>query len=41
MTPLHLAAATLMVTIWGAALRARPCGESWQIPSPLRGASRL
>ncbi len=37
MKPLHLAAALLMVTIWGVALRARPCGGMWQIPSPLRG----
>ena len=39
MTPLHFAAALLMVTIWGDALRARPCGESGQIPSVVRGAS--
>lgn len=39
MTPLHLAAALLMVTIWGDALRARPCGCMWQIPSPLRRAA--
>ena len=36
MTPLHLAAALLMVTIWGDALRARPFGGMWQIPSPRR-----
>ena len=36
MTPLHFAAALLMVTIWADALRARPCGESRQIPSLLR-----
>jgi len=39
MTPLHLAAGLLMVTIWGDALRARPCRESEQIPSPMRVAS--
>ncbi|MGZ8272981.1 MAG: hypothetical protein ACXWUM_03635 [Burkholderiaceae bacterium] len=27
MTPIHLAAALVMVTIWGAALRAVPFGE--------------
>ena len=37
MTPLHLAAALLMVTIWGDALRARPCGGTWQIPFLLLG----
>jgi hypothetical protein len=36
MTPLHLAAALLMVTIWGDALRARPYGGTWQIPFVLR-----
>ncbi len=36
MTPLHLAAALLMVTIWGVALRARPFGANGQIPFPLR-----
>jgi hypothetical protein len=35
MKPLHLAAALLMVTIWGVALRARPFGDMWHIPSPL------
>jgi hypothetical protein len=39
MTPLHLAAAQLMVTIWGDALRARPLGGTLQIPSPLRPAA--
>jgi hypothetical protein len=38
MTPLHCAAALLIVTIWGEALRALPCGESGQIPSLLRRA---
>jgi len=38
MTPLHFAAALLMVTIWADALRALPCGESGQIPSLLRRA---
>jgi hypothetical protein len=37
MTPLHLAAALLMVTIWGVALRARPFGEFGQIPFLLLG----
>ena len=32
MTPLHLATALLEVTIWGDALRARPCGIAWQLP---------
>ena len=32
MTPQHLAAALLMVTIWSVALRARPFGEFRQIP---------
>ncbi len=32
MTPLHLAAALLMVTIWGGALRARPAGAYVEIP---------
>jgi hypothetical protein len=31
-TPLHLAAALLMVTIWGGALRARPFGGYREIP---------
>ena len=35
MSPLHLAAALLMVTIWGVALRARPFGAYVAIPSPL------
>lgn len=39
MTPRHLAAALLTVTIWGDALRARPFGGTWQIPSPLRRAT--
>jgi hypothetical protein len=39
MTPLHLAAALLMVTIWGDALRARPFGSTWQIPFLLRRAT--
>ncbi len=39
MTPLHLAAALLMVTTWGDALRARPCGGTWQIPLLLRRAT--
>ncbi|HET9023692.1 MAG TPA: hypothetical protein VFN64_03910 [Burkholderiaceae bacterium] len=34
MTPSHLAAALLMVTIWGAALRAGPCGEHVESPFP-------
>jgi hypothetical protein len=37
MTPPHLAAALLMVTIWGVALRARPCGEFRPIPFLLLG----
>jgi hypothetical protein len=37
MTPLHLAAALLRVTIWGVALRARPFGEFRQIPFLLLG----
>ena len=40
MTPLHLAAAMLMVTIWGVALRARPFGAYMAIPSPLLRAWR-
>jgi hypothetical protein len=39
MTPQHLAAALLTVTIWGDALRARPFGATWQIPLPLRRAT--
>jgi hypothetical protein len=39
MTPLHLAAALLMVTIWGDALRACPSGGTWQIPFLLRRAT--
>jgi hypothetical protein len=34
MTPSHLAAALLMVTIWGAALRAGPCGDHVESPCP-------
>jgi len=35
MQPLHLAAALLMVTLWGVALRARPVGAYVEIPSKL------
>ena len=35
MSPLHLAAALLMVTIWGVALRARPLGAYVALPSLL------
>jgi hypothetical protein len=31
-SPLHLAAAPLMVTIWGGALRAHPFGAYREIP---------
>jgi hypothetical protein len=34
MTPSHLAAALLMVTIWGRALRAGPYGEGVESPRP-------
>jgi hypothetical protein len=34
MTPSRLAAALLMVTIWGRALRAGPCGEHVKSPRP-------
>ena len=40
MTPLHLAAALLIVTIWGVALRARPFGAYVAIPSSLPGTWR-
>ena len=40
MKPLHLAAAVLMVTIWGVALRVRPFGADVAIPSSLLGTSR-
>jgi|GWRWMinimDraft_5_1066013.scaffolds.fasta_scaffold329402_2 hypothetical protein len=39
MTPLQLAAALLMVTIWVEALRARPFGKFGQIPFLLRRAA--
>jgi hypothetical protein len=38
-TPTHLAAALLMVTIWGAALRAGPCGDHAESPRPSFGVS--
>jgi hypothetical protein len=34
MTPSHLAAALLTVTIWGPALRAVPDGDHVESPSP-------
>ncbi len=34
MKPSHIAAALLMVTIWGGALRARPLGAHVEIPLP-------
>jgi len=37
MTPIHLAAALLMVTIWGAALRAGPGGDHVESPCPSLG----
>jgi len=41
MTPPHLAAALLMVTIRGAALRAGPCGDHVESPCPPFGAAAL
>ena len=40
MKPLHLAAALLMVTSWGCALRASPVGNIEQIPFPIRRGLR-
>ena len=40
MSPLHVAAALLLVTNWGVALRARPFGAYVAIPSPLLRAWR-
>jgi hypothetical protein len=34
MKPSHLAAALLMVTIWGSALRAGPAGDHVESPCP-------
>ena len=39
MKPTHLAAALLMVTIWGGALRARPYGQHVEIPCPSFGST--